>query len=212
MCRSRSAPATCARPTRTGPVHVASRQRHGLTAPGHWTGDERREELRVESVAGQHLARQLVHRQDPLKRKARVDLPHRGPDSGGERARIARRLRDVEHEDEQVSEAVVAERIGPARVRDGSRDRREADHDDERPRFERQIGADGERGEEHEPHPTAHGRGRKQAGLHGVLRLHQKIIVSFRVGRMHLPPSPPYPKLKSAQGLPRSRSQSLRRS
>lgn len=44
-----------------------------------------------------------------------------------------------------------------------------------------------------------------QAGLHGVLRLHQKIIVSFRVGRMHVPPSPPYPKLKGAQGLPRSR-------
>jgi hypothetical protein len=44
-----------------------------------------------------------------------------------------------------------------------------------------------------------------QAGLHGVFRLHQKIIVDFRVGRMHVPPSPPYPKLKQAQGLPRSR-------
>jgi hypothetical protein len=44
-----------------------------------------------------------------------------------------------------------------------------------------------------------------QAGFHGVFRLHQKIIVSFRVGRMHIPPSPPYPKLKGASGLPRSR-------
>lgn len=44
-----------------------------------------------------------------------------------------------------------------------------------------------------------------QAGLHGVLRLHQKTIVSFRVGRMHVPPSPPYPKLKHSAGLPRSR-------
>jgi hypothetical protein len=44
-----------------------------------------------------------------------------------------------------------------------------------------------------------------QAGLHGVIRLHQKVIVSFCIGRMHMPPSPPYPKLKSAKGLPRSR-------
>lgn len=44
-----------------------------------------------------------------------------------------------------------------------------------------------------------------RAGLHGVLRLHQKIIVSFHVGRMHVPPSPPYPKLQRPQGLPRSR-------
>jgi hypothetical protein len=44
-----------------------------------------------------------------------------------------------------------------------------------------------------------------QGGLHGVFRLHQKMIVSFRIGRMHLPPSPPYPKMKRALGLPRSR-------
>jgi hypothetical protein len=44
-----------------------------------------------------------------------------------------------------------------------------------------------------------------QAGLHGVLRLHQKIIVDFQIGRMHLPPSPPFPKWKGVAGLPRSR-------
>lgn len=43
-----------------------------------------------------------------------------------------------------------------------------------------------------------------QAGLHGVFRIHQKTIVSFRRGRLHVPPSPPFPKLKNAQGLPRS--------
>ena len=35
-----------------------------------------------------------------------------------------------------------------------------------------------------------------QAGMHAVLRAHQKQLVSFRIGRMHLPPSPPFPKLK----------------
>jgi hypothetical protein len=44
-----------------------------------------------------------------------------------------------------------------------------------------------------------------QSGLHAVFRLHQKQIVSFRIGRMHVPPSPPFPKLKDARGLPRSR-------
>jgi hypothetical protein len=45
-----------------------------------------------------------------------------------------------------------------------------------------------------------------QAGVHAVLRLHQKQCVSFRVGRMHAPPSPPFPKLKGGvYGLPRSR-------
>jgi DDE family transposase len=44
-----------------------------------------------------------------------------------------------------------------------------------------------------------------QAGLHGIFRVHQKQIVSFRKGRMHVPPSPPFPKLKGARGLPRSR-------
>jgi len=42
------------------------------------------------------------------------------------------------------------------------------------------------------------------AGLHGVLRIHQCLIVDFRKGRMHVPPSPPFPKLKGAKGLPRS--------
>jgi hypothetical protein len=42
------------------------------------------------------------------------------------------------------------------------------------------------------------------SGLHGVLRIHQRVIVSFRKGRMHVPPSPPFPKLKGAKGLPRS--------
>lgn len=44
-----------------------------------------------------------------------------------------------------------------------------------------------------------------QAGLHAVFRLHQKQLVSFRVGRMHVPPSPPFPRLKGVRGLPRSR-------
>jgi hypothetical protein len=43
-----------------------------------------------------------------------------------------------------------------------------------------------------------------QAGLHGLLRMHQRVIVDFRKGRMHVPPSPPFPKLKGARGLPRS--------
>lgn len=42
------------------------------------------------------------------------------------------------------------------------------------------------------------------AGIHAIFRLHQKQIVSFRKGRMHVPPSPPFPKLKGARGLPRS--------
>lgn len=44
-----------------------------------------------------------------------------------------------------------------------------------------------------------------QAGLHGVFRLHQKQLVSFRIGRMHVAPSPPFPRLKGVRGLPRSR-------
>jgi Transposase DDE domain len=44
-----------------------------------------------------------------------------------------------------------------------------------------------------------------QAGMHAVLRVHQKQIVSFRIGRMHVPPSPPFPKLKGVRGLPYSR-------
>jgi len=40
-----------------------------------------------------------------------------------------------------------------------------------------------------------------QTGLHGVFRLHQKMLVDFRIGRMHSPPWGPYKNLK---GLPRS--------
>jgi hypothetical protein len=41
-----------------------------------------------------------------------------------------------------------------------------------------------------------------QAGMHGVFRVHQRMAVSFRIGRMHTPPVGPYRKLR---GLPRSR-------
>lgn len=44
-----------------------------------------------------------------------------------------------------------------------------------------------------------------QAALHGVFRLHPKQLVSFRIGRMHVPPSPPFPRLKGVRGLPHSR-------
>lgn len=44
-----------------------------------------------------------------------------------------------------------------------------------------------------------------EQGLHAVLRAHQRMLVDFRIGRMHVPPSPPYPPLKGARGLPRSR-------
>jgi Transposase DDE domain len=44
-----------------------------------------------------------------------------------------------------------------------------------------------------------------QAGMQAVFRLHQRQIVSFRIGRMHVPLSPPFPKLEGARGLPRSR-------
>lgn len=43
------------------------------------------------------------------------------------------------------------------------------------------------------------------AGMHAIFRLHQKQIVSFQKGRMHVPPSPPYPRMKGVKGLPRSR-------
>jgi hypothetical protein len=42
------------------------------------------------------------------------------------------------------------------------------------------------------------------SGLFGVFRLHQRIIVSFRKGRLHIPPRP-RGILKRAKGLPRSR-------
>lgn len=41
-----------------------------------------------------------------------------------------------------------------------------------------------------------------QAGMHGVFRVHQRIVVDFRIGRMHAPPFGPYSKLR---GLPKSR-------
>jgi hypothetical protein len=43
------------------------------------------------------------------------------------------------------------------------------------------------------------------AGFQGVMRIHQRMIVDFRIGRMHVPPSPPFPTRKGAKGLPRSR-------
>jgi hypothetical protein len=42
------------------------------------------------------------------------------------------------------------------------------------------------------------------AGIFAVFRLHQRIIVSFRKGRLHIPPRP-RGCLKGARGLPRSR-------
>lgn len=45
----------------------------------------------------------------------------------------------------------------------------------------------------------------RQRGCHGVFRAHQKTIVDFRKGRMHVPPSPPFPRRKGLAGLPRSR-------
>jgi hypothetical protein len=48
----------------------------------------------------------------------------------------------------------------------------------------------------------------QQAGFHGVFRMHQKTIVSFRKGRLHVPPRPRghlKRLLKGAKGLPRSR-------
>jgi hypothetical protein len=43
-----------------------------------------------------------------------------------------------------------------------------------------------------------------KSGIHAIFRLHQAQIVSFRKGRMHLPPSPPFPRMKGVRGLPRS--------
>ena len=40
-----------------------------------------------------------------------------------------------------------------------------------------------------------------RASMHGVFRVHQQTLVSFRIGRMHSPPFGPYHKIK---GLPRS--------
>jgi hypothetical protein len=43
------------------------------------------------------------------------------------------------------------------------------------------------------------------SGLFGVFRLHQKTIVSFRKGRLHIPPQPRHRWWKGVKGLPRSR-------
>jgi Transposase DDE domain len=43
------------------------------------------------------------------------------------------------------------------------------------------------------------------SGLFGVFRLHQRTIVSFRRGRIHVPPRPRHQMWKGAKGLPRSR-------
>lgn len=43
------------------------------------------------------------------------------------------------------------------------------------------------------------------SGLFGVFRLHQKTIVGFRKGRLHIPPQPRDPFWKGVKGLPRSR-------
>lgn len=43
-----------------------------------------------------------------------------------------------------------------------------------------------------------------RSGLCGVFRLHQKTIVSFRIGRLHIPPRP-CAFFKGVKGLPRSR-------
>lgn len=44
-----------------------------------------------------------------------------------------------------------------------------------------------------------------QAGVHAVFRIHQAQIVSFRKGRMHVPPSPPFPERRDLRGLPTTR-------
>lgn len=43
------------------------------------------------------------------------------------------------------------------------------------------------------------------SGFFGVFRMHQKTIVSFRKGRIHLPPQPRHKCWRRAKGLPRSR-------
>jgi hypothetical protein len=44
-----------------------------------------------------------------------------------------------------------------------------------------------------------------KAGLHGVFRVHQRIVVDFRIGRLHVPPRAGKKFLSRAKGLPRSR-------
>lgn len=44
-----------------------------------------------------------------------------------------------------------------------------------------------------------------RAGLHGVFRVHQRIVVDFRIGRLHVPPRAKTKFFQRAKGLPRSR-------
>lgn len=44
-----------------------------------------------------------------------------------------------------------------------------------------------------------------RAGLHGVFRVHQRIVVDFRIGRLHIPPRSKTKFFQGATGLPRSR-------
>jgi hypothetical protein len=45
----------------------------------------------------------------------------------------------------------------------------------------------------------------RQAGLHAVLRVHQRLVVDFRIGRLHVPPRAKSKFFRGATGLPRSR-------
>ena len=44
-----------------------------------------------------------------------------------------------------------------------------------------------------------------QAGLHGVFRLHQRMVADFRIGRLHVPAKTKDPIFRGVRGLPRSR-------
>jgi hypothetical protein len=43
-----------------------------------------------------------------------------------------------------------------------------------------------------------------QAGMHGVFRVHQRIVVDFRIGRLHVPPRTKSKFFRGVRGLPRS--------
>jgi Transposase DDE domain len=44
-----------------------------------------------------------------------------------------------------------------------------------------------------------------QAGMHGVFRLHQRMVANFRIGRLHVPAKTKNPFFRGVRGLPRSR-------
>jgi hypothetical protein len=44
-----------------------------------------------------------------------------------------------------------------------------------------------------------------RGGLHGVFRVHQRIVVDFRIGRLHVPPRTKAKFFQGVKGLPRSR-------